>query len=113
MILGVDKKTRQNRAYTRLNRGGDVVAAGELVQACTSYSPPSRYNPVLACRGINPRRAGTSLYQLDEEYFIPRRAGTSLHLLGEENVAPRRAGTGATSPPSKTGWRRGFTGFFT
>jgi hypothetical protein len=54
-VMGVDKKPRQNHAYTRFYRG------------TTSLPPASWYTLVPALRGVIPRQAGTSLHLLAKE----------------------------------------------
>ncbi|PLW06016.1 hypothetical protein PCANC_26517 [Puccinia coronata f. sp. avenae] len=71
---GVDKKNPVKPRLHAVLPGGDVTAAGDLVQACTSsprrYSSASRPRPAPACQGIAPRRAGTSSYPHGEELFL-------------------------------------------
>ncbi|PLW38531.1 hypothetical protein PCANC_23452 [Puccinia coronata f. sp. avenae] len=85
--------------------GGNIVAAGKLIQACTClprrYSLASRYRLAPARQGISPRRAGTSLYLFVEELSLAKQplgrlvqACTSLAsrdkpLASGNNVTPR------------------------
>ncbi|PLW17881.1 hypothetical protein PCANC_15324 [Puccinia coronata f. sp. avenae] len=88
--------------------GGDVVADGELVQACTSptrsCSSASRCKPVPACQGVIHWRAGTGLHLLAKEWLLGGLACTSSPRSyplasryrlapARRGIAPRRAGT--------------------
>ncbi|PLW53079.1 hypothetical protein PCANC_05791 [Puccinia coronata f. sp. avenae] len=85
------KNPMRSRNKPRLNvvlPGGDIAAAGDLVQACTSlprrYSSESRYRCAPACQGIAPRRAGTSLYPHGEELFLAEQQLFDELSLGEQ-----------------------------
>ncbi|PLW10443.1 hypothetical protein PCANC_18534 [Puccinia coronata f. sp. avenae] len=104
--------------------GGDVVVAGEVVEACNSsprrYSSASSYRLTYARPGIAPRRAGSGLYLLGQELSLaeqvqactglpgitPRRPGTSFYRLAEKLSLGERvpACTGSPKNNSLASW---------